>query len=71
MLQRRVVFELDKLGITVIVVEAAAQLCRRLESTLPGAKLRYGYTPESFTGTEIDYSLEICSAVMDAMEPTW
>ncbi|MFZ0060026.1 MAG: 2-isopropylmalate synthase [Acidimicrobiales bacterium] len=68
-LQRRVVFELDKPGITAIAVEAA-RLCRRLESTLPGAKLRYGYTPESFTGTEIDYSLEICSAVMDAMEPT-
>ncbi len=68
-LQRRVVFRLDKPGITAIAVETA-QLCRSLESSLPGTKIQYEYTPESFTGTEIDYSLEICSAVMDVIEPT-
>ena len=68
-LQRRVVFGLDKPGITAIAVEAA-KLCRELESSLPGTEVRYEYTPESFTGTEIDYSLEICSAVMDVVEPT-
>ena len=68
-LQRRVVFGLDRPGITAIAVEAA-RLCRRLESKLPGTNVRYEYTPESFTGTEIDYALEICAAVMDVMEPT-
>jgi 2-isopropylmalate synthase len=68
-LQRRVVFGLDKPGITAIAREAT-QLCRRLESSLPGTKIQYEYTPESFTGTEIEYALEICSAVMDVVEPT-
>ena len=68
-LQRRVVFGLDKPGITAIAVETA-QLCRSLESSLPGTVIRYEYTPESFTGTEIDYALEICSAVMNVVSPT-
>jgi len=62
-LQRRVVFGLEKDGVTRIAVDAA-RLCRDLERTLPGTALRYEYSPESFTGTEIDYSVEICSAVM-------
>jgi len=66
--QRRVVFRLDKEGITKIAVDAA-RLCRSLESSLPGTSIRYEYSPESFTGTEIDYAIEICSAVMDAIEP--
>jgi 2-isopropylmalate synthase len=69
MLQRRVVFGLDKAGITKIAVDAARQ-CRELESTLPGTSIRYEYSPESFTGTEVDYAVEICSAVMDAIQPT-
>ncbi|MGD0743471.1 MAG: 2-isopropylmalate synthase [Acidimicrobiales bacterium] len=68
-LQRRVVFGLDKPGITAIAVRAA-RLCRELESRLPGTNVRYEYTPESFTGTEIDYALEICSAVIDTFGPT-
>jgi 2-isopropylmalate synthase len=67
-LQRRVVFGLDKGGITEIAVNAA-RLCRKLEATVPGTEIRYEYTPESFTGTEIDYSVEVCSAVMDVIEP--
>ncbi|MEA2827351.1 MAG: 2-isopropylmalate synthase [Actinomycetota bacterium] len=67
-LQRRVVFGLDKDGITDMAVNAA-RLCRKLEDTLPATEIRYEYSPESFTGTEIDYSLEICSAVMDVIEP--
>jgi 2-isopropylmalate synthase len=65
-LQRRVVFGLDKAGITKIAVDAAL-LCRELERTIPDTKVRYEYSPESFTGTEIDYSVEICSQVMDAL----
>ncbi|CAN5859990.1 2-isopropylmalate synthase [soil metagenome] len=68
-LQRRVVFGLDRAGITQIAVDAA-KLCRKLEETVPGTDVRYEYSPESFTGTEIDYAVEICEAVMDAIEPT-
>ena len=67
-LQRRVVFGLDTEGITRIATDAA-KMCRKLEDTVPGTQLRYEYSPESFTGTEIDYAIEICAAVMDVIEP--
>jgi 2-isopropylmalate synthase len=67
-LQRRVVFGLDKPGITQIAVDAA-KLCKKLEPTLAGTEVRYEYSPESFTGTEIDYAIEICAAVQDVIEP--
>ncbi|MFA5564477.1 MAG: 2-isopropylmalate synthase [Acidimicrobiia bacterium] len=68
-LQRRVVFNLDRAGITQIAVDAAKQ-CRELEASVPNTKVRYEYSPESFTGTEIDYAIEICEAVMDAIAAT-
>jgi 2-isopropylmalate synthase len=68
-LQRRVVFGLDKDGITAIAVNAA-RLCRKLEETVPGTDVRYEYSPESYTGTEIEYAVEICDAVADVIEPT-
>jgi len=68
-LQRRVVFNQDRAGISQIAVDAA-RLCRKLEDTVPDIDVRYEYSPESFTGTEIDYAVEICEAVMDAIEPT-
>jgi 2-isopropylmalate synthase len=68
MLQRRVVFGLDYDGITQIATDAA-RLARKLEDTVPRTQVRYEYSPESFTGTEIDYVVEICSAVMDVIEP--
>ena len=67
-LQRRVVFGLDYDGITQIATDAA-RLSRKLEETVPGTKVRYEYSPESFTGTEIDYAVEICAAVFDVIEP--
>ena len=67
-LQRRVVFGLDYAGITQIATDAA-RLCRKLEDTVPGTAVRYEYSPESFTGTEIDYAIEICAAVFDVIEP--
>ena len=67
--QRRVVFREEKPGITKIAVEAA-RLCKRLERTLPSTVVRYEYSPESFTGTEPDYAVDICAAVMDVLEPT-
>ncbi len=70
-LQRRVVFGLDKLGIIDIAVQAAV-LCKRYEKQLTdnGTILRYEYSPESFTGTEPDFAVEICEAVMDVIQPT-
>jgi 2-isopropylmalate synthase len=68
-LQRRVVFGLDQAGITDIAVNAA-RLCRKLEDTLPGTDVRYEYSPESYTGTEIAYAVEICEAVAEVIEPT-
>ena len=62
-------FGLDKAGITEIAVNAA-KLCRKLEDGMRGTDVRYEYSPESFTGTEIDYAVEICDAVMDVIEPT-
>jgi 2-isopropylmalate synthase len=67
-LQRRVVFGLDYDGITQIATDAA-RLARKLEETVPGTNVRYEYSPESFTGTEIDYAVEIAAAVMDVIEP--
>ena len=70
-LQRRVVFGLDKAGIVDIAVKAA-ELCKKYESDLTnnGTILRYEYSPESFTGTEPDFAVEICEAVMDVIGPT-
>ena len=68
-LQRRVVFGLDKEGIKQIAVKAAL-LCKSLESTSPSTEFLYEYSPESFTGTEIEYALEVCNAVISAIDPT-
>ena len=68
-LQRRVVFGLDKAGIVDIAVKAA-ELCKKYEAQVPGTDIRYEYSPESFTGTEPDFAVEICEAVMDVIEPT-
>jgi 2-isopropylmalate synthase len=68
-LQRRVVFRQDKEGITKIAVDAA-KVCLEQEARVPGTEIRYEYSPESFTGTELDYALEICVAVMDVIRPT-
>ncbi len=67
--QRRVVFGLDEAGITEIAVNGARR-CVANESTVPGTKIRYEYSPESFTGTELPFARDICEAVMDVFEPT-
>ncbi|HRW38892.1 MAG TPA: 2-isopropylmalate synthase [Aquihabitans sp.] len=68
-LQRKVVFGLDKDGITEIAVNAA-KLCRKLEEEHPETLIRYEYSPESYTGTEVEYAVEICDAVAEVIEPT-
>src|SRR6187551_2678187 len=62
-LQREVVFGQDKEGIMEIAVDAA-RIARRLEGGLIGSKIRYEYSPESFTLTEPQYAIDICEAVM-------
>ncbi|MEI7887168.1 MAG: 2-isopropylmalate synthase [Actinomycetes bacterium] len=66
-LQRRVVFGLDCDGIIEIATNAA-RISRKLEASIPGTAVRYEYSPESFTGTEPDFAIQICAAVMDALE---
>src|SRR6201997_686854 len=68
-LQRRCVFGLDKPGIVDIAV-TGAKLIRELAQTMPESEIVYQYSPESFTGTELDFAVEICEAVMDVWRPT-
>jgi 2-isopropylmalate synthase len=68
-LQRRVVFGLDKAGITAIATDAA-RLCLKLAEAAGGTEVRFEYSPESYTGTELDYALEVCTAVLDVWQPT-
>ncbi|WP_421694781.1 2-isopropylmalate synthase [Aestuariivirga sp.] len=69
-LQRRVVFKLDKAGIVDIAVKGAT-LIRRLEAEFGMEDvIRHEYSPESFTGTELDFAKEICEAVIDCYQPT-
>ena len=63
--QRRVVFRLDRAGITELAVKGA-DMCRRLA----GDGVRFEYSPESFHHTELEFALEICEAVADAWGPT-
>ncbi len=68
-LQRRVVFGQDKEGIKKIATDAA-ELCLSLVDTVPGTRISFEYSPESYTGTELDYALEVCNAVNDIWRPT-
>ena len=70
-LQRKVVFHMEKEGITKIAVDAA-RLIRELSAPIvaKGMNLRYQYSPESFMGTEMDYAVEICQAVLEELGAT-
>jgi len=68
-LQRRVVFGQDREGIKKIATDAA-QLCMDLRSMVPETKIFFEYSPESYTGTELEFALEICDAVNDIFNPT-
>ena len=67
-LQRRVVFGADRAGIVDIAVRGA-ELCAELAAAQDETDVRFEYSPESFTGTELDFAVEICEAVMDVWEP--
>jgi 2-isopropylmalate synthase len=68
-LQRRVVFGLDKEGIKKIATDGA-QMCLDLVSTIPETKVSFEYSPESYTGTELEFAVEVCNAVNDIWKPT-
>jgi 2-isopropylmalate synthase len=68
-LQRRVVFDMDRNGIRTIATDAA-KLVRELAEGMNGSEIIYQYSPESFTGTELDYAVEVCNAVAAVWEPT-
>jgi 2-isopropylmalate synthase len=68
-LQRDVVFRSDRWGITKIATDAAA-LVKSLADRAPETNFTFEYSPESFTGTELDYALEICEAVKAIIRPT-
>ena len=69
-LQRRVVFGLDKPGITAIATDGARMCQKYAEIHTPDTDIYYEYSPESYTGTELEYALEVCSAVIDVLDPT-
>jgi 2-isopropylmalate synthase len=68
-LQRRVVFKADRDGVKQIAVDGAKMVADRI-SKCGADNLRLQYSPESFTGTELDYALDVCEAVMDVWQPT-
>ena len=68
-LQRRVVFKADRDGVKQIAVDGARMVADRI-SKCGADNLRLQYSPESFTGTELDYALDVCEAVMDVWQPT-
>ncbi|USG60238.1 2-isopropylmalate synthase [Sneathiella marina] len=68
-LQRRVVFDLDKVGIKQIAIEGT-KLVRQLADEMPETHVQMEYSPESFTQTEMDYACEVCTAVMNIWKPT-
>jgi 2-isopropylmalate synthase len=67
-LQRRVVFNQDKQGIMDIALSGARK-CRSLESLIPETDVYYEYSPESYTGTELEYAVEVCNAVIEIIDP--
>ena len=68
-LQREVVFRKDRAGIKKLATDAA-ELCKELEGAAGDTELYYEYSPESFTGTEPEYAVEVCNAVIDVIQPT-
>lgn len=68
-LQRRVVFGLDKAGIKKIATDGA-EIVAEFAAKQTDTRWQFEYSPESFTGTELDYAVEVCDAVNDIWQPT-
>ena len=68
-LQRDVVFRTDKQGIIDIALNGA-RLCRAAEALVPGTEIFYEYSPESYTGTELEFAVDVCNQVLEVFQPT-
>jgi len=68
-LQREVVFRTDRQGIIDIALEGA-RLCREYEKRIPETKVFYEYSPESYTGTELEFAVDVCNQVIEIFEPS-
>ncbi|MCW4384583.1 2-isopropylmalate synthase [Salinibacterium sp. SYSU T00001] len=68
-LQRDVVFRTDRQGIIDIALEGA-RLCRAAELIAEGTEIFYEYSPESYTGTELEFAVDVCNQVLEVLEPT-
>lgn len=68
-LQREVVFNMSRKEIIQLAVEATTEI-KSIADTITETDIVLEYSPESFTGTELDFALEICEAVMDVWQPT-
>lgn len=68
-LQRDVVFRSDKQGIIDIALNGA-RLCREFEKRIPETTVYYEYSPESYTGTELEFAVDVCNQVIEIFEPT-
>ncbi|MDM7853759.1 2-isopropylmalate synthase [Cellulomonas alba] len=68
-LQREVVFRSDEDGIVDIAV-SGARFCKKYEELIPDTEVFYEYSPESYTGTELEFAVRICNAVLDEWNPT-
>ena len=68
-LQRDVVFREDRAGIQKIATDGA-RLCVASESICAGTEIYYEYSPESYTGTELEYAVEVCNEVLEIFQPT-
>ncbi|MFV0287172.1 MAG: 2-isopropylmalate synthase [Demequina sp.] len=68
-LQREVVFRANEDEIMDIATHGA-MLCQKFEETIPDTQVFYEYSPESYTGTELEYAVKVCNAVLDVWKPT-
>jgi 2-isopropylmalate synthase len=68
-LQRRVVFRADRAAVQKIATDGAA-MCVEEAKKYPATRWRFEYSPESYTGTELEYAKQVCDAVADVIQPT-
>ena len=68
-LQRRVVFRADREAVKAIATDGARK-CVEEAKKYPGTLWRYEYSPESYTGTELEYAVDVCNSVADIIKPT-
>ena len=67
--QRDVVFRTDRQGVIDLALEGA-RMCKAAEALAPGTEIYYEYSPESYTGTELEFALDVCNQVLEVFEPT-